>query len=409
MPAPSPSNRMNDLHTASRRPLPRKLLTLGLLASAIALGGCSTVKGWISSDVDKSDDPVELADFSPSAQPARLWTASAGGGDARLGAVQAPAIADGRVYAAAADDTVRALDLQTGKALWSHEAEDARITGGPGAGEGLVVFGTLDGAVVALDAATGQQKWAAKVVNEIIAAPVIGQGYVLVRSNDGRITAFDAANGERRWFWNRELPALTVRGNDSPTLGPGIVFVGNDDGTLTALSLADGRPLWDQAVGQPDGRTEIERMADVDGSPVIDGTVIFATSFKKQTVAIDGPSGRPLWSQDRGGGGRVGLGSERVVVADPSGVVWALDKSGGSAMWQQSGLLRRGVTGAAVQGDFAVVGDSEGYLHWLRMDNGDFAARVRVARDPLRAAPVVVDGILIAQTLGGDLAAYRLQ
>ncbi len=232
---------------------------------------------------------------------------------------------------------------------------------------------------------------------------------VFVRSNDGRITALDANNGERRWFWNRDLPTLSLRGNDAPILGPGFVFVGNDDGSVTALSLTDGRPLWDQAVGQPDGRTELDRIADIDGSPVLDGATLYATSFKKQTMAIDGPSGRPLWSQEHGGGGRPGLAPNHVIVADPTGVVWALDKNGGSAAWQQAGLTRRGVGGAAVQGEYAVVGDVEGYLHWLRLDNGDFAARVRVGRDPVRAAPVVVDGVLVVQTADGALSAYRLQ
>jgi outer membrane protein assembly factor BamB len=262
---------------------------------------------------------------------------------------------------------------------------------------------------VALDAATGAEKWTAKVPSEVIAAPAIGQGMVLVRSNDGRISAFDANNGQRRWFWNRDMPTLTLRGNDAPVLGPGFVFVGNDDGSVAALALTDGRPLWDQAVGQPDGRTELDRIADIDGSPVLDGTTLYATSFKKQTMAIDGPTGRPLWSQENGGGSRPGLAPDRIVVADPLGVVWALDKNGGSALWQQAGLTRRGVSGAAVQGDFAVVGDVEGYLHWLRLDNGDFAARVRVAREPVRAAPVVVDGVLVVQTVSGELGAYKLQ
>ncbi len=386
------------------------MLRVALLAAVVALSGCSTVKGWFTIDgkAGKAAQPSELTEFVPSATVSRLWTAKAGSGESQLGLTQAPTIADGRVYAAAVEGGVRAFDLQTGATIWHYKSE-LPLSGGPGAGEGLVVIGSLDGDVIALDAATGTQKWAAKVPNEVIAAPVAGQNTVLVRSNDGRITAFDATSGERRWFWNHDLPSLSVRGNDAPVLGPGFVFVGNDDGTLVALSLVDGRPLWDQAVGQPDGRTELDRMADVDGTPALDGTTLFASSYKKQTMAVDAPSGRPLWAQDHGGVGRVGVASDRVIVADPAGVVWALDKSGGSSLWQQAGLARRNLSGAAVQGEFAVVGDFEGYLHWLRLDNGDLGARIRVGRDPVRAAPVVVDGVLIVQTAGGDLSAYRLQ
>jgi outer membrane protein assembly factor BamB len=387
------------------------ILRIALLTAVVALSGCSTVKGWFEvGDKGKkaASKPTELTDFTPSVTVARLWTAKAGSGESRLGLTQAPAIADGHVYAAAVEGGVRAFDLQTGASLWQYKSKQS-ISGGPGAGEGLVVVGTLDGGVIALDASNGTEKWTAKVNSEIIAAPTIGQSTVLVRSDDGRITAFDAASGQRRWFWNHDMPSLTVRGNDAPVLGPGFVFVGNDDGTTVALSLVDGRQLWDQAIGLPDGRTELDRMADVDGSPALDGATLFATSYKKQTVAIDAPSGRPLWSQDHGGAGRVGVASDRVIVADPAGVVWALDKNGGSAMWQQAGLVRRTLSGAAVQGDFAVVGDYDGYLHWLRLDNGDFGARVRVGRDAVRAAPVVVDGVLVVQTTGGNLGAYRLQ
>ncbi|MES2668841.1 MAG: outer membrane protein assembly factor BamB [Pseudomonadota bacterium] len=387
------------------------LLRVALLAAVVALSGCSTVKGWFTLDdsgKNAANKPNELTEFVPSATVSRLWTAKAGSGEDGLGLLQAPAIADGRVYAAAVEGGVRAFDLQTGATIWHYKSE-LSLSGGPGAGEGLVLVGSLDGDVIALDAATGTEKWKAKVPNEVIATPVAGQNTVLVRSNDGRITAFDATSGERRWFWNHDLPSLSVRGNDAPVLGPGFVFVGNDDGTLVALSLVDGRQLWDQIVGQPDGRTELDRMADVDGAPALDGTTLFASSYKKQTMAVDGPSGRPLWSQDHGGVGRVGVASDRVIVADPGGVVWALDKAGGSSLWQQAGLARRNLSGAAVQGEFAVVGDFEGYLHWLRLDNGDLGARVRAGRDPVRAAPVVVDGILIVQTAGGNISAYRLQ
>lgn len=380
-----------------------------LLSCAVALAGCSTIKGWFGGDeAKKANEPAELTEFTPTATVTRLWSASAGKGEEHLGARQGPAIADGRVYAAAIEGGVHAYDLQSGAGVWTHESELA-LSGGPGAGDGLVVVGGLEGDVVALDAATGAEKWRAEVPNEVIAAPVIGQGMVFVRSNDGRVTAFDAASGERRWFWNHEMPSLTVRGNDSPTLGPGVLFVGNDDGTVTALSLADGRELWSQVVAQPDGRSELDRMADVDGAPALDGTTLYATSYKKQTIAIDGPNGRPIWTRDSGGSGRVGVAADRVVVSDPDGTVWALDKNSGSALWSQPVLARRNLTSAVVHGDYVVVGDYDGYLHWLRLDNGELAARERTGGDAVRATPVVADGILVVQDIDGGLGAYRVE
>lgn len=397
-----------NLHSASRVPSGRSGASLALLlVCAVALGGCSTVKGWFGGKRGETLKPAELTEFAPSAKAQKLWSARAGKGEGLLGARQGPAVADGHVYAAAVEGGVRAFDLQTGAALWQHESE-LPLSGGPGVGDGLVAVGSLEGDVLALDAATGAQKWTAKVGSEVVAAPTIGQGLVLVRSNDGRVTAFDAASGERRWFWERETPTLSVRGNGSPLLGPGLAFVGNDDGTLSALALADGRLLWEQTVAAAEGRSELDRMADIDGTPVLDGTVLFATSYKKQTMAIDGPSGRPLWAHDAGGPGHAAVSANRVVVTDPDGTVWGLDKASGAALWQQAALARRNVTAPTLQGDYAVVGDYEGYLHWLKLDDGAFAARVDAAGDAIRAAPVVADGILVVQSTGGELSAWRL-
>ena len=382
-----------------------------MLCCALALASCSTVKGWFGGDDEEvsATDPMPLREFTPSVEVSRIWSAGVGKGERRIGARQGPAVANGRVYAAGVSHGVRALDLQTGNEIWRH-ASDLRLAGTPGVGEGLVVVGGLEGDVLALDAQTGEERWSAKLGNEVIAAPAIGQGAVVVRSNDGRVTAFDAASGQERWFWVQELPTLTVRGNDAPTLGPGYVFVGNDDGSVQALSLADGQPVWEQQVGYPDGRTELERMSDIDGSPVLDDIILFASSYRGQTMAIEAPSGRPLWASEYGGPGRLAMASDRLVVTDRHGNVLALHKQTGSTLWQQDGLARRNLSSAAIHGNHAVVGDFEGWLHWLDLDDGSFAARARAAgRDAIKGTPVVADGVLVVQTVGGELSAFRLQ
>jgi outer membrane protein assembly factor BamB len=389
----------------------------GVALMAMALVGCSTVKGWFAgkdAEAKKALEPMELAKFEPTAKVSKIWSANVGKGEGRIGLRQGPVVADGRVYAAAVEGGVHALDLQSGKEIWEYtpakekKKPKLRLSGGPGAGEGLVVIGTLDGQVIALDASNGTEKWKAKVPGEVITAPAVAQGLVFVRSNDGRTTAFDASSGEQRWFNSQELPALTVRGNAPVVAGPGVLFIGNDDGTLTALGMQDGRPLWEQMVGAPEGRTELERMSDVDGAPVLEGNTLYVSSFKNETLAIEGPTGRPLWSRDHGGAGGVAVSSGNVVVTDGKGVVYGLDKSSGSAMWSQQALARRSVTGPAIQGDYAVVGDYKGYLHWLRLDNGELAAREKAGGDALLAQPLVADGILLVQNVDGKLTAFRL-
>jgi outer membrane protein assembly factor BamB len=380
-----------------------------VLVCLAAVTGCSTVKGWFDGKDDdaKAGEPAELVKFEASASPARVWKASAGKGEGSTGVRRGPVVADGRVYAASINGGVRAFDLQTGAQAWHHDSE-LRLSGGPGAGEGLVVAGSLDGDVIALDAATGASRWTAKVASEVIAAPAVGQGLVLVRSNEGRITAFDAANGERRWFWNEELPSLTVRGNAPVTLGPGYAFVGTDDGRALALALVDGRMLWEQPLSMGDGRTELDRMSDVDGAPVLEGTVLFASSYKGRTMAFEAPTGRPMWAAESGGAGGVSVGSDRLVVSDKAGTVWAIDKYVGTAYWQQPALANRDLGPARIHGNYAVVGDYDGYLHWMRLSDGEFVARERAGRSALSGPPVVVDGLLVVQNVDGDISAWRI-
>lgn len=380
-----------------------------IVACVALLAGCSTVRGWFSKKDDgkASTEPAELVEFQASASPVKLWTASAGKGEARTGVGQGAHVADGVVYAASIKGGVRAFDLQSGRSLWVHDSE-LRLSGGPGAGDGLVVAGSLDGEVVALDAASGALRWTAKVPNEVIARPAVGQGLVLVRSNDGRVTAFDAASGNRRWYWTQELPALTVRGNAPVTLGPGYAFVGTDEGYLVALSLADGQPVWEQPVSLGEGRTELERMADVDGAPVLDGPVVFASSYRNRTMAFEGPSGRPLWAAESGGIGSVSVAGDRLVASDSAGTAWGIDKYLGTIYWQQPALARRSLSPAVVHGDYAVVGDFDGYLHWMRLSDGEFAARERAGRNAIKGHPVVADGVLVVQDVEGNLSAWRI-
>ncbi len=392
----------------------KRVATVAMLG--MALSGCSTVKGWFAgkdAEAKKLQEPAELVKFEPTVKVDKLWTVKLGKGEGRIGVRQGPAVADGRVYAAAITGGVHAIDLQSGKKIWTYEPAKEkkkpklRLSGGPGVGEGLVVIGTLDGQVIALDANDGSEKWRARVPGEVISAPAIGQGMVYVRSNDGRITAFDVGNGTQRWFNPRELPALTVRGNAPIVPGPGVLFIGNDDGSISALAANDGRTLWDQVVGNPEGRTELDRMADVDGAPVLEGNTLYASSFKNQTMAIEGPTGRPLWARDHGGAGGVVLSSSYAIVTDNQGGVFGLDKQSGTASWSQTGLARRQLTGPALQGDYVVVGDFDGYVHWLQQSDGAMAARAKTG-GTVKAQPIVADGVVLVQNVEGKLTAFRL-
>ena len=403
----------------------RRILILAMIV-AIA-PGCSTVKGWFgSSTKSKVNQPTELVKVASPIPITKLWSVSLGDGEGRLWLRQRPALDGGRLYVADDEGSVMALDAATGKRIWMTSAisveatgnklvfwrqqtVETGLTGSPGVGNGLVVVGGRNGEVVAFNADTGEKRWSAKVTSEVLSAPLVLANRVIVRSNDGRVFGFDPADGTRKWVFDRGLPTLSVRGNSSPVGANGLTYIGYDDGTLVALRDEDGLRVWEQMIAEPDGRTELERMADIDGEVVIDGDQLFAVSYHDKVMALAAGSGQPLWTHDVGSYAGVAVTADRVLISDKAGDVWALDRATGNSMWKQNVLEYRQLTSPVVQGDYAVVGDLEGYLHWLKLDTGDVVGRVQVDGAALRGSPrVSADGVLYAISSEGKLSAYRL-
>lgn len=378
-------------------------LTLVLASAMLVLAGCNS-----ASKKENIEPPAELTDLTPTASVDQLWSRGIGDGEERLGLRQRPSLADGRVYAADLDGNVYALDAATGNELWQVET-GLRLSGGPGAGEGTVVIGSLDGDVIALNPDSGEERWRAKVSSEVIATPAIGGGLVIARANDGRVFGFNLTDGERRWVYDRGLPSLTLRGNGSPLIAEGAVFLGYDNGQVVALRLADGVQQWEQTVSVGEGRTEIDRMVDIDGEIIVEAAQVYAAAYNGQLLAIALEGGRQLWSREVSAYTGLALSGDRILLSDKDGTVWALDRSTGAALWKQEGLAHRWLTTPAIHGNYAVVGDLEGYLHWLSLDDGALAARDRLSREPIRATPQVAEGVLYAVGIDGKLAAYRLQ
>ena len=400
------------------------LRTLLITLVLVLATGCTTVKGWLGDDKSRALAPAPLVDITAAISPKALWTVDLGDNQAKLGLRQRPAVDGDRLFVSNDAGRVLAISASTGDKLWDSEAvktgkqgsrlffwrrkaTEAGLTGGPGVGAGLVVVGGRNGEVVALDTETGAERWKTTVTSEVISTPLVDSGLVIVRSGDGRTFGLNATDGTRKWVFDRGLPSLSVRGNGSPVAGGELVFLGYDDGTVIALRTADGLRAWEQLIAQPDGRNELERLADVDGEIQVGLSELYATSFRGQTMAISLANARPLWTRDVGSYGGLAMSSDKVVVADNNGTVWALDRAGGTAMWKQEALARRWLTTPAVQGNYAVVGDVEGYLHWLKLDDGQIVGRVRADRSPILATPQVSpNGTLFVLTSDGELSAY---
>ena len=372
-----------------------------LFVAVLALAACNANKK------ENLEAPAELLEFTPTAQVSRLWERDLGKGERSLGLRLSPAVADGRVFALDPKGRLHAFDATSGSQAWEIK-EGLRFSGGPGVGEGTLGVGTLVGDVIAYSPDSGTERWRARVSSEVIAAPAVSRGIVVVRSIDGRAFGFNLTDGERRWVYDRGIPALTLRGNSAPAVGNGLAVLGYDSGVIVALRIEDGTPAWERQVAVGEGRTELDRMVDIDGTMVIDGDSLFAATYNGEAVALSLNGGQSIWNRELSSYAGVALAGERVVVGDRDGTLWMLDRSTGAALWKQEALAYRWLTTPAIQGDYAVVGDLEGYLHWFALEEGKPAARMRLSRQALLGEPKVVDGVLFVQSSKGKLAAYRI-
>lgn len=377
---------------------------LALLVALAALAGC---KGdGKKAPKDNIDPPTELVDLVAPRAVNRLWSTDVGKGARLAGANVGVSVADGTVYTANLDGVVRALDARSGKTLWQVET-DIRMGGGPTAADGLVAIGTLEGQLLVFDY-DGAKRWEATVSSEIVSAPAVGRGMVVAMSNDGRTYAYAANSGDRLWVVDSAVPALSLRGNAPPIIGENLTYLGQANGRVQAVSNLTGEPAWEAQLGDTSGRTELERMIDVDGRMMLIQGDLFAVGFGSKAQALAGDSGRVLWTRDLSSYTGFTLAGAALMVTTSSGEVLNLDTRSGSALWKQDALLYRFLTTPAVHGDTIVVGDFDGYLHWISIDDGAIVARARPGKKGIRSAPVVADGVVYALDLNGNLSAYTL-
>lgn len=380
------------------------------------MGGCAWLKS--AGTKDNVEPPAELMPIDGALQVQRIWTSSVGSGAGSSGALMGVTVVDGRAYAASVDGTVRAFDAATGRTLWttrlgegkSNRRRDhgARLSSKPGVEGDLLVIGSLDGRVFALSSADGSHLWTVTVSSEILAQPAISGGFVAVRANDGRLYGLDSADGSRRWIYDQPVPPLTLRGSSAPQISGGIIYSGFDNGVITALQLANGEPVWSQLIALGEGRTEVERLADVDGRIVVDGDTVFGVGYGGKLAALTSYDGRPQWQRDLSSYSGVAVNPSVVAVVDDEASVWLFERTSGSNLWKQDDLSWRWLSAPALVTDHAVVGDLDGYVHWLSLEDGRVVARTRLGRKPIEVAPIAVGDTVYVVDIGGQIGAYRV-
>jgi outer membrane protein assembly factor BamB len=338
----------------------------------------------------------------------KLWGEGVGGGKKqlvlRLGL--GPAVDNGVVFAASHKGEVLAASLDTGRHLWVKKLK-VPISAGPGAGAGLVVVGSSKGTIVTLDGATGRELWRARLNSELLSAPAIGEKVIVIRSVDGRLHGLDTHTGKELWSVEQQVPRLSLRGTATPIIAKEVAICGFDNGKVMAVSLNTGDTVWDTALATPHGRTELDRLVDIDSTVRVVGDNVFAAGFQGRTAMLALDSGQIWWGHDMSSYRGLAVDDDNLYVTQSDGIVVALRQRDGSELWRNQKLKLRRLSTPVLTSTAVAVADFQGYLHWLDKTTGELVARERVAGERISNSPVAVGDTIVVLTDRGKLAAYR--
>lgn len=348
--------------------------------------------------------PVELTDFKPSVKVKEVWRS-----DVRDSAPYYlnPATVEGDVFSADTVGRVARFDGRKGNTKWKLETHET-ISAGVGVGGGMVLVGTAKGKVLAFDL-KGKPKWSTQVRSEILAPPAANDKWVIVRSSDGLIYGLNAADGVKKWEFQSVLPNLILRSDAGVNLEGEYVFAGLAGGKVVALRTQDGVQLWEASIALPHGDNEVERVADVSGPPLRDQSLACLATFQGRIGCFDLDKGAGVWSREASTARALAADDRNVYMVDDRSNVFAFQRETGTPLWKQEKLYGRRLGAPLVRGAHVVVGDFQGYVHVLNTQDGNFVGRVRAAREPIRAAPVVVGQSVVVQSIGGDISALSIQ
>lgn len=388
-----------------------------LLALLLPLAGCAQMAGLTEAydglteyftGKDNAEPPMELQPIKEEIHPQIVWKDSVGDGYDERSLNLIPALDDNRLYVASHDGRVEARDKNTGKVIWAVDT-DLPFSGGIGIGPGHLLIGTDNAELVALKDSNGSVQWTSSVPSEVLSIPKEQNGIVVVRCTDGHIQALNADNGSLRWHYERAVPNLSLRVLGSPALADGLVVDGYASGKLVALKLEDGQVQWETVVAYPRGRSEIERLVDLGGEPAVRGDTLYLVGFKGGLAAVTLSSGEVQWRIDTVSGYSGPVATRRsLFLTDDDGDVWRFETNVGGDMWRQGDLHQRRVSAPVVFRDYVVVGDFEGYLHFLSQDDGHFVGRIQISKEPIVTTLIADETQIYAYDKSGNIAAVGL-
>ncbi len=385
----------------------RSYASLITIVTTLVIAGCSTAKTVEKPKPDRLQAIEVLAD-EVLADPSVVWSASVGKGSDRPVVQFTPYVTDTSVFVISGKGRLTALARDSGATLWEANL-NTRPTAGVGGDDKYLYAGTGDGRVYSISQADGSIVWNRDVSSEIISVPTAGIDYVVVRSIDGRVYALDKETGTRRWIYTYNVPALSLHGNGRPLVVPDGVLVGLDNGRLAALRSIDGRLFWEARLSDGTGRSEIDRLNDLDADLTVDDNNIYAVNYQGAVAQIDPTSGNRRWSVPMSSSVGLDVNGSIVVVTDEFDTVWGLRASDGEVLWQQENLSNRQLTAPVLTDNGNIlVGDFQGYVHVLSGSSGEMIGRIKAVSGQITNKPVVVEGIAYVLARSGKMAAVRL-
>lgn len=375
----------------------KKALAVAVLTGVLA--GCASEEDTIV----MAPVPQVDSEFTPSG----VWSNSIGNGVDTYYSKLSPEYAYGKVFVASRDGKVKALDPETGKTLWEQtikaEGVSPRFAGGITAGYSQLFIGSENGEVIALNEETGELNWRVAVDGEVLAAPATDSNLVIVHTNEGTVLALDQKDGNQKWAISTEVPNLTLRGNSAPVTVSGGVFWGTANGRLAAAIAERGQLIWQQPIGLPQGATEIDRLVDVDATPLVLGSTLYIIGYNGQLTAIDLRSGKPAWKRNYSSATDIASDGSRLFVVTDKDHLAAFDARSGTELWKNERLEHRLLTAPTVINGYVVVGDNEGYLYWIDRNSGEFVSKQLVDSSGFAVPPVVIPGGYVLTTRDGNV------
>jgi outer membrane protein assembly factor BamB len=369
----------------------------------LVLAGCG-----IFGDKDKELPPTELVKFEQTLDLKKVWSTKLGKGSELLRLSLIPAGDGTRIYAASVNGVVSAFDPVSGKRQWTNELK-IDLSSGPGVGEGLAVVTGRDGYVVALNAADGSERWRTYVIGESLSVPLVTDEGVVIYTTDGRLRLLSLFNGTESWTMEQDAPVLTLRGAATPIIVGSTVMVGFDNGRLIALRLDNGNTEWEAMMSPPSGRSDLERLADVDGRLQVVGQDVYASGYQGRVASLAAESGQVLWSREISTYVGIGADWNNIYVADDTGEIIALKRQNGDDAWRSDLMIRREPSTPTAFDLTVAVGDFDGYVHFFSSLDGHPVARVRVGKGKISGAPVVIGDRLYVQSESGALDVFEVK